>query len=175
MSNASLQRAFRRQALGVSIASAALSAFFGWLAAALHNELLASKRHTEPVVAPDLVMVAGTLFGLLAGLLAALIWLYVMRRHTLRLAQRPTNLSAILIATGVGMGLLAGIAATFLLHLGLYALTLRLDRVLDGTALGLIFGVPVGLILGLICGISWWHECANALRKDRQTPPETTP
>ncbi|MCX5682399.1 MAG: hypothetical protein NT049_01780 [Planctomycetota bacterium] len=158
-----LEKAFRRLRIGVVVASAVLSGLCGLLAGGIHGERFV--RGFDPHQVTDwYVVAAGVIFGVLAGIGAGLLWSRALKWATLKSIERSGRVSPLLVFYGLGMGFLAGIAATVVLHAALTLLTLQGDHIFLAL-IAQIFGVPAGLGLGLICGFVWWLVCRAALRK----------
>jgi hypothetical protein len=151
--------------LAVSLASAALSGFCGWLAAdALypHSNYGAGQ---GVFLYADGISTAGIISGAVAGLGAGFLWSWALRRSTLNSIKQTGLMSSGVVGRGLGLGLVAGIAATIFLHLTLTILTGDWSEFGWHIIWGLLFGIPAGLALGLFCGFLWWGVCLVASHK----------
>jgi hypothetical protein len=91
----------------------------------------------------------GVILGAPAGLLVGVGWCLVMYRLTREYHKRPHKF----LLSGMGWGVLAGIVATFMLHVGLM---IWLGSAKPNAILvGMFFGIPTGATVGLVCGLTW--------------------
>ena len=143
----------------VFIAAGVMAGFCGWLASLVYGGIHFGL-DSPPPQSVFQIQCLGLCWGIVAGLLAAAFWCWVIYRRV------QCDLLTGLAWQGAGSGISAGLISTLLLHTVL--LVFGTDRDPGGLFVGLPIGVVAGLILGFVSGMIC-QAIVNAKPAD-QTP-----
>jgi len=111
----------------------------------------------------------GNMLGSIGGAASGGLWSLLMWR-------RRKSSGGRIVASGIGWGIVAGLATTAFLHAGLCAVIVDPDD--SAVVIGLIMGLIAGIVTGLFCGLLAWAVAAwmrrgaiPAAASSEATPP----
>jgi hypothetical protein len=156
----------------VALAGAAVGGFFGSAAGMWLYPGLEFTERGEPHFS-ELHTTAGRALGAGSGVAVAVGWSLLMRRMSVGASGLK------IVANGAGLGVVAGIVSTLVVHVGLAAVAGRWPDPGWLGAVGMyvaLMGAPAGLATGLACGLVAWGAAAIARRaRASAAPPPGNP
>jgi hypothetical protein len=137
--------------VAVCVAATVVGGCMGWLGVMPYAFPWEHSQGYDPYPIWRMLGWIGTITGASSGLLVGYAW----SRAMLELTRRGTRS---LRGAGAGLGLLAGVISTVILHLILMAARgygKWPDNLFEIGLFVFVFGMPVGVIVGAICGAAW--------------------